>query len=447
MDKHKIIIIALAVLLVIVTTLVPPFFGRNDDGGVSGLISENGLSYPGEIQEDSLNHSFAVTDQSEGSFMPVIAAKKMSAMLHSGFDTRMMALVYLALFLIGLCLIISSIDVINKKAQIFVCIFAAIILCDVAYTSYFNSFYYEALYLSALTLLFGSLMFMFGKESNSITAVVIALLAVTVIASSGAFGVAVAMLTAALFFTIGFWDKSKIRKPFTVATALLIVAIALSVLSVAPSIKGGDRDRYNALFCGVLYGSEDVNADLAYFGIPEEYASFADKTYDEAGKEINLENGIVKENLFSKITTSKITSFYLSHPKRLFGVFNKAAKAAPSLSQDYVSTKTDKSFLKTAPALWSTVHRFLMPGSLFVLLALFIVITVLAAISMKKMPFFSKTVIFSVLTACVLLAEPVISGGLANISRRLILFQFAYDMIILMCVNWIINAVTLHRAK
>ena len=447
MEKHKIIIIALAILLVIITLFIPPFFGRNDDGGVSRLISDNGLSYRGEKSADSLNVSFAVRDQNAGTFTPVIAAKKISSLSGKDFDIRMMALIYLPVFLVGLYLIISSIDVINKKARILVCIFAAIVLCDISYISFFNSFYYEALYLSALTLLFGSLMVMYGKEGLSISAIVLALLAVAIIASSGAFGVTVAMLTAALFFTMGFWDKSKIRKPFTVATSLLIVAISLSVLSVAPSIKGGDRDRYNALFSGVLYGSEDMIADLDYFGRPEEYASFADKSYDEAGKETNFENGIVKEELFSKITTSRIMAFYFSHPQRLYSVFDKAAKTAPVLSQDYVCTQTNKSFLKTPPALWSAVHRFLMPGSFLILLAFFLIIVVLAALNMKKMPFFSKTVIFSVLTACVLLAEPVISGGLANISRRLVLFRFAYDMILLMCVNWIINAVTGHRAK
>ena len=447
MEKHKTIIIAAAVLLVIITLFVPPFFGRNDDGGAAQprRITENGLSYSGEITVDSLNYGFFVSDENKGSFMPVTAAKRIGAALHAGFDIRFLSMIYLPLFFAGLYLIISSISVANKKAQTAVCIFAAIILCDTAYISFYNSFYYDALYLAALTLLFGSLTVMCAKEGISITAMVLALLAVTIIASSGTFGAVVAVLTAILFFTVGFWDKSRIKKPFTVAISLLIIAVSLSVLSVAPSIKGGDRDRYNALFDGVVTGGEDVKADLAYFGIPEGYASLADKSYDEAGKEMNLESEKVKAELFSKITPSKTLGFYVSHPARLIKVFDKAAKTVPSLSGDYVCSETEKSFFSIAPALWSTVRRFLVPGSLLILTAFFIIIIAFAAFSMKKAPFFSKTAVFSVLAAGVLFAEPVISGGLTDIDRRLILFQFAYDMILIMCVIRIINALIKRR--
>ena len=448
MKKHKIIIIAAAAALVLITLIIPPFFGRNDDGSLSKLISRNGLTVTENANTDSLDAKFGVTAQSGGTFMPIIMAKTANSVFcKEVFDIRFMSLIYLPVFLVGLYLFISSINLVNKKAQIAVCILAAIVLCDAAYISFYNSFYYDALYLSALTLLFGSLAVMCSKEGVSITAMVLALLAVTIIASAGAFGAAVAILTAILFFTMGFGDKSMIRKPFTVAISLLIVAISLSVLNVAPAIKGGDADRYNALFAGALTDSEDIKEDLSYFGIPEKYAALADKSYKEAGKEMNLESYEVKKELFSKITPSKTLAFYISHPSRLYKVFDKAVHNLPALSQDYISTETDKSFLKIAPALWSTVHRFVTPGSLLILLAFFIIIIVVSVLSMKKAPFLSKTAVFSVLVACVLLAESVISGGLANIGRRLVLFGFVYDMILIMCIIGVINTITGHRAK
>ena len=66
---------------------------------------------------------------------------------------------------------------------------------------------------------------------------------------------------------------------------------------------------------------------------------------------------------------------------------------------------------------------------------------------MKKNPYFSKTAIFAVLVSGVLFAEPVISGGLASISRRLVLFQFALDMLFVICLVWAINTYTERKNK
>lgn len=448
-EKHKIIIVTVAVLIVLLTLLVPPFFGKSDDGSFFPVLSQNGLYNTGDSVGVFCAKYGVLKDFDGGNFIPVLAAKAASSVFSKDiFDIRFLALIYLPAFLTGLYLIISSIKLINKKAQIAVCIFAAIVLCDIGYISYFNSFYLDALYLAACVLLFGSIMFMSFRENISVPALVFALLSAAILSSAGSFGTAVAVLTGILFFIIGFWDKSGLKKPFAVATSLLIVAVSLSVLSVAPPIKGDDIDRYNALYNGALTGSNDIKGELAFFGIPEKYVSLADKTYYEAADKYDLTSEEVKEELFSKITPSKTVAFYISHPLRFYKVFDKAVKNAPFLSQSYISTKTDKNYgIKKAPALWSWAHRFLTPGSLLVLLVFFIIVIVVSAINMKKNAFLAKTAIFTVLTACVLLAEPVITGGLASISRRLILFQFALDMLVIMCIIWAVNTYTQRKAK
>ena len=143
MKKHKIIIIAAAAALVLITLIIPPFFGRNDDGSLSKLISRNGLTVTENANTDSLDAKFGVTAQSGGTFMPIIMAKTANSVFcKEVFDIRFMSLIYLPVFLVGLYLFISSINLVNKKAQIAVCILAAIVLCDAAYISFYNSFYY-----------------------------------------------------------------------------------------------------------------------------------------------------------------------------------------------------------------------------------------------------------------------------------------------------------------
>ena len=450
LEKHKIIIISVAVLIVLVTLLVPPFFGKSDDGSFYSVLSENGIYNTENVETGVFCTKYGILKDFEGGrFIPVSAVKALNSVLGKEvFDIRTLALIYLPAFIIGLYLIISSINLINKKAQIAVCIFAAAVLCDIGYISYFNSFYYDALYLSFLVLLFGSLMFICFRKNISLTALIFAFIAAAVMSSAGAFGTAVSILAGLILFATGFWDKSQIKKPFAVATALLTVAVSLSVLNVAPPIKGSDTDRYNALFCGALTGSNDIKGDLAFFGIPEKYAYLADKTYYEAAELFDLKSEEVKRELFAKVTPSKTLMFYFAHPSRFYKVLDTAAKNAPFLSQSYIGTKTNESYgIKKAPALWSWAHTFLTPGSLIVLLAFFITVTAVSVINMKKNPYLSKTAIFAALVSGVLFAEPVISGGLASISRRLVLFQFALDMLFVICLVWAINTYTERKNK
>ena len=371
MKNQKLIIMIIASLLIIFTLFVPPFFGKSYDGSFYNLFTSNGIYNLEGSKEGVFNTQFGVGGEDSGEhFFPVSIAKFFSGEI---FDIRLLALLYAPMYITGLCLIIASIKSDNKYIHLVISVLAAIILCDIGYIGYFNSFYTDALYISAFTLMAGSLMFMLSNGKYNIPCLVLTVISAVLLSLSG-IGIVAAVLAAAIAIRFCFAEKFK---------AIPAAAVIILILSV--------------LLCGTA------------------------PNYKNDGTEIITEETTLK-------------------------TLDAAAKNAPFLSQDYIPNKADADYgIKQVPGLWSYFRRFIPISSLLVMAAFFVAVLVIAAKSLKREPSLADVAILLAVSSAVFFASTVLTGGLASISRRLVMHQLSLDITVIISVLWICNTLLARR--
>ena len=364
----------IASLLIIFTLIIPPFFGKSDDGSFYNVLRSNGLYNLDGSELGVFNPQFGVGGEDTGEhFFPITAAKALSGAV---FDIRLLALLYLPFYIAGMCLIIASVKSENKYIHLAVCILAALILCDIGYIGYFNSFYTDALYISAFTLLAGSLMFMLSNGKTNAPCLILTVISSAVLAAGGT-GVVAAVLAAVIAGRFCFTEKNKI---FPAATAVLILALSIFMCGTAPVYTNADAD-------------------------------------------------IIKED-----TTIK--------------TLDSAAKNAPFLSQEYIPNKSGAEYgMQPEPGLWSYMRRFITPASLLVMAVFFAAVLVIAAMNLKKEPGLADIAVFLAVSSAVFFAVPVLTGGLASVSRRLAMHQLSLDITVIIAVLWICNTLLARRKR
>ena len=370
MKMQKTIIIIIAFLLILFTLFVPPFFGKSDDGSFYNVLRANGLYNLDGSEIGRFNPQFGVGGEDTGAhFLPVSIAKAFAGEI---FDIRLLALIYLPMYFAGFCLIIASIKSKNKYIHLVISVLAAIILCDIGYIGYFNSFYTDALYISTFTLLAGSLMFMLSNGKTNIPCLLLSVLSSALLAMSKT-GIVAAILAAVIIARFCFVGKAK---AVPLAAAVLILATSLVLCGTAPTYE----------------------------------------TAEAQGTDISMET------------------------------FDSAAKNAPFLSQEYIpNTSTADYALKKPVGLWSYFRRFVTPASLLVMAVFFIAVLVIAIKDLKKEPGIADIAILLAVSSVVYFVSPVITGGLASISRKLIMHQLSLDITIIIAVGWICNTLLARR--
>ena len=438
--KHsKIIICALAAAVILFSLLIAPCFGKADDSSFYNVLVGNGLYSVGDNMR-YFETDYGVLGSGSTAFLPITAAKALSKLFCGGemFDIRFLAAVYLPAYLIGMFLIINAVKVKNRIAEIIVCILAALILCDIGYISYLNSFYTDAMYISALTLVFGSVMYTQANEGFSAPCLVLWLIGAILLACMGVSGMIAAVLSGILLAFFAFTHRGT-KQSFAIGTAIILVAVSLFTTGCAPDYSDKNISAYDALFGTALQGG-DVPAELAEFGIPEKYAPLTDKTYFEAKDEFMLESDTARQELFDKITPSSVALFYLRHPSRFWQSLKLAAQNAPFITQEYIPYKQNADYgIKPAPGLWGFLRRLIAPTSIIITLILYAIVIAMSIKDMKKQKTYMLTALFAVICGIVFLCAPIFSGGLASISRRLVLYQISTDFLLLISIIWLIN--------
>ena len=438
MAKHKLIIFIIAAVIIIATLFVPPFYGKGDDGSFYTILLENGLYNAEGADTSFFNNIFGVSQSdSDGGFFPITITKALCAFVSTVvIDIRVLAVLYLPFYLLGMYLVMRKIKINNKALEIAVSAVAAIILCDIGYISYMNSLYKEALYLVFFLLFVGSALNI--KKDNGIYApcAVTLMLSAAVLSFMGWAGLIISVLAGIVLIVASLVFKNVSGQ--AVVAGILVAVISAGCFFAAPAINDSEAQIYSRVFEGAVQ-PQTPGKELKELGVDEKYAIYTGLSYYDAFNDDGiLPPALVKE--LKEVSRGDIFRFYLKNPKNLINVLSSAGKNAPFLSQSYISTKMNTNyFIKMAPGIWSYVRRFITPGSFWILLAVSLAALICVFIFFKKDTEIMLSGVILSVSAIVFMINSVVAGGLLGISRNLILHQEAFDLMIIVIILCAVN--------
>lgn len=240
----------------------------------------------------------------------------------STYHIAVLGVMYAFLYAAGIGFLLSQFKLRRLWQDVAVKCTAIIILCDIGYVAYFNSFYGEGPEHIALVWCAAMLVRVLTRDSPTGWDALWCAVAAAMYGWSKFFNIPIALLILlVLEGIILFRTRCGKALAFGGAALALLLAVWLAVpnwMYVATS--------YNAVFYGVL---RDVDQDTAVryvtdLGLPDELADYKDTNYYLSGLLDSLEARGLREAAES-VSKSDLIRFYLTHPGRLWQQANVTA--------------------------------------------------------------------------------------------------------------------------
>ncbi len=273
---------------------------------------------------------------------------------HIGVLGAMYALLYAG----GIGFLLSQFQLRRLWQDVLIKLIALIVLCDVGYVAYFNSFYGEGLEHIALIWCAAMLVRILTRAPTVWDGVWCAACAV-LYGWSKFFNVPLAILFVLVMEGIVFSRTEKKRALVSGAAAL---AVLLGVWSAVPGWMDKETN-YNAVFYGVVRDLDVQTAEgyLTDMGLPPELADWRDTNYYLDGVVSSLEErGLLDEAL--SVGKFDLLRFYLTHPGRLWHQAKLTANHCGMIRPFYMANYGDGYPLMTYSyrmSLWSRLRDWL----------------------------------------------------------------------------------------
>jgi len=372
------------------------------------------------------------------------------------FKTQYLALVYGALYIFALVLIIRKIDVKSKIKLIFLALAMFFVLLDGNYLLWFNSLYGEPIMIITFTLFIGAVLnyinHKYVEKSNDKLIRNIVYLLCSAFLFLGAKMQAITSLPIIVAIVVKiFWDnKAIINRKTLMKLAVLFAIVIIYPIQINMVNKGISKDtQYNSVFYGVLNGSETPEQDLIDMGLNPDMAG-------EAGKHSYLEKSeyvkyvphtqITEDEFYSKISNGKLAKFYLTHPKRMIeGLEYTASKAfitSTSLgkySRSY-SEEPVREFNRFTT--WSDFREKYLPAKLWFIAGVFMLMAIVSTymfVKNKKNDSLKNKILLLWAVMCIGAIQfpmPFVGNGQADTAKQLYLFNFIFDILLLVMACW-----------
>lgn len=343
---------AIAALFMIIMLFVPNYLGVADDGSVQKIMNSAGVYYLQSDISDTYNNYFIKTysnvlsgyQQKEDYGGSHVAIVKVAVWLDNVitrdkfFDIRFLALIYGIFYVPAIYLLIKQGCMRAKTFSEGIAIGAVglVMFSDVAYITYFNSFYPEAVW-------FISLMYCIGaavsfqenrKFSQDIISLFLILISGVVLITSRRYcallGIVLVVYCIKLLF---------VRKDWKWGLICVLTSLFLSVVSIGGimniSEDFNETSKFHAMTRGVLFGSENPAKTLEEFNIAPSYEMLTDVSSYDYLPLVQANDPILKEGFLDQYTTLDVGMYYLRHPGKFLGMMDVAIKSCFGIRRDY----------------------------------------------------------------------------------------------------------------
>ncbi len=447
--RPEIVSVFACLFILIYVLMLRPVIGVADNGDFGRIMGSTGLNYMSSAFDDryfgyvNREYNLGIPIPFGGGyfsteiFIVAVAVLLSQSVLPSGiFDIRYLSLVYILVFIAALFLIVLGI---RKKwgwAGWLTAAVVVLVFSDMAYVSYFNSFYGEAVTLAFLLLMIGAGIYLAIDEKPKLAVLILFFAGAAFFAGAKVQNSPAGLLAALLGLRFvrlrkdGWW-----RLTVIFSTVLVIVVSALSYFTISRDIK--TCNKYQTVFYGILKDSPDAAGDLKELGLDPRYKVLAGTNYFMDEYPIDIRTPEFKKEIDTKIDHLKIAGFYLKHPGRLLDKLEVAAMNGFKLKQGFgnyekypgIAYKTTANVL----SFWSNFKLEALPHTLLflsVFLAGFIFLLAVEYFRNRevKARLFIELMAFICLTGMMQFVMPIIGDGEADLSKHLFLFNVCFDL-------------------
>jgi hypothetical protein len=379
------------------------------------------------------------------------------------FKTGYLSIVYSLIYIFSMSMIINYINInINNKIKLIVfCLIILFVFLDGNYLVWFNSLYGEAMMITTFTLLIASyIYYIYDQYSLKSQEKIVRRTVFLFIAAFLFLGSKMQVLTSLpiVVFIIGksLWEnKNLIKKSTFKILCIILCIIIIYPININMINRAISKDtQYNSVFYGILNGSENPRQDLIDMGLNPEMAL-------EAGKHAYLNKEeyvkyvphteITEREFYSKMSNGKLVKFYITHPVRfiqgmeytadhafftgtLLGKYNRGYSEEP-ISDFNRFTK------------WSSIRSELLHKTIsFIVLVYLMMMGVSLFNYIKNKDSKEIKAKIQLLWGVMLIGVfqfpmPFVGNGQADTSKQLYLFNFVFDIMLVVSVFWCFNKI------
>ncbi|MCM8710758.1 hypothetical protein M2651_06915 [Clostridium sp. SYSU_GA19001] len=454
----------------------PPMPGVADQGDFQRVMTVTGLKELERTPEE-LNSLWFKFVKSEYKMVPMNPARLLGiipttsmiypitlARIISGiiageyFSTKVLSFVYVLMYTAGFYFCYKFIKFKRIVTNIFFMILSIFILMDGNYVVWFNSLYGEPMMIIGLMLFIASALYAVSNlDKKDFRKIMLFFLTALLFLGAKLQCFPALPFMIAFIIRIAFIqnkDLFKIKNSRVLIVPVLILIFYVGGIYVQTSSVCGLDTEYNSVFYGILKNSKNPEKDLAVLGLPSDMAVDAGKhAYLPKEEYIKYKpwSKLTKTEFNDKISNFKLLKFYVFQPERLIeGMEYTASKVFDTMSSlgKYEKTAVSEYTYKfNRFTLWSEFRNTKLPKRLIFLVIFYGFIAVVSIIEYIKRKENTKERMYIELLWLIAIIGilqfpmPYIGNGEADTAKQLFLFNYTFDIMVLVSCTWIFDKV------
>lgn len=375
------------------------------------------------------------------------------------FKTVYLAILYLLMYLSALYISLRYLNIKDPLKLALFMLIALLVFLDGNYLVWFNSLYGEPMMIASLALYIAAWIYyiyqhrVLKSEAGLFKKILLIFAAAFLLAGSKL--QVLSALPIILLMLAGLFKENRrlLKKDEVWLFGLLYVLLILYPVGFNLANRGIYKEtQYNAVFYGILKGSPNPTGDLLDLGLNPDLAVDAGKhaflPREEYVKYIP-HSQLTEEQFYSRMNNSKLIKFYLTHPDRFFkGMEYTAGRAFTTstflgkYSRQY-SEQPVREFDRFT--LWSSLREHPALKNLWLVVSLYFLIMIVSMSEYVKHRGQEAArggirLLWAVMGIGLLqFPMPLIGNGQADTAKQLFLFNFVFDLMLVVSVCWCLH--------
>ncbi len=372
------------------------------------------------------------------------------------FKTNYLAAAYSAIYIFSIFMIIKFLNLKNNFTTLIMALLSLFIFFDGNYLVWFNSLYGEPMILTTLLLYISSWLYYYHyknilkPEDIPYRSILFIFIAAFLFLGSKMQVISALPVILVIQGKLIWENKKNLNMLKLIPLYILFLVLVFYPLEMNLMNKSISKDtQYNSVFFGVLKDSKTPEQDLIYMGLNPDMAVEAGKhSYLDTKEYVKYvpRTEITEKEFYSRMSNGKLIKFYITHPFRLIHGMEYTASQA-FFTGTYLG-KYDRSYSEE-PIIefnrftyWSSLRQKLLPKRLLFIVSFSIAILAVSIFTLiknkgiqaiKDRIYLLWAVIF---IGLIQFPMPLIGNGQADTAKQLYLFNFVFDIMLLVSVCW-----------
>jgi hypothetical protein len=446
----------IAVLLIVAGILtyclfIPPLIGLADSGDFGRVMPWRGLLHASENYNEIYFHYFTPKFKFIPKFsgpepyltstsLLIIPAVWLSVAAGQDqiFDIRLLAALHALLFLLGLWLVLVATRPLKPGMRILVACLLVVVIADVGYIAYFNSFYSEGAALVFLTIALGCGLILLARQSSSALLLIGYYVAIILFVTSKPMYISLVPAFVLFGFYLSGYLSFTRRRWLAVGLGIILCGVAFWYYRQAPR-ELREQSVYVGVFTDLLPHSSTPQEDLMELGLDPNYAVYSKTTpfQDSSPLRVNPE---FQEDFSQKAKAYALPLFYLRHPARFYGLSKRCMRNAFETRVDrlgYYEAASGRPAFSKPFGLWSFIRENVFPRTVLFLSIFFatgIGAVIIGIKSSAFRPMAALYLMFIFIAIMQFFVAVTVGGGEPDVGKHLFLFNLAFDVCFILWV-------------